>query len=165
MRFKKTRKRYFRHIQIQIPIASKHPTTNSLLYYNESYKKFCRLYFIATSGVCLIRSGTVGFQKKLQSQVGLRGLAPQRRTIIGALQRWCPVYRKRRARNHTTARRHPSGTPRTWPGVSGSGAQPREFFDDFKAILKQNLHTTRPTAPRWKALIETCQKPTLYARG
>jgi hypothetical protein len=25
------------------------------------------LYFIATSGVCLIRSGTVGFQKKLQS--------------------------------------------------------------------------------------------------
>ena len=29
---------------------------------------FCRLYFIATSGVCLIRSGTVGFQKKLQSQ-------------------------------------------------------------------------------------------------
>jgi hypothetical protein len=26
------------------------------------------LYFIATSGVCLIRSGTVGFQKKLQSQ-------------------------------------------------------------------------------------------------
>ena len=28
---------------------------------------FCRLYFIATSGVCLIRSGTVGFQKKLQS--------------------------------------------------------------------------------------------------
>ena len=31
-------------------------------------KKFCRLYFIATSGVCLFRSGTVGFQKKLQSQ-------------------------------------------------------------------------------------------------
>ena len=29
---------------------------------------FCRLYFIATSGVCLFRSGTVGFQKKLQSQ-------------------------------------------------------------------------------------------------
>ena len=27
---------------------------------------FCRLYFIATSGVCLFRSGTVGFQKKLQ---------------------------------------------------------------------------------------------------
>jgi len=30
---------------------------------------FCRLYFIATSGVCLIRSGTVGFQKKLQSDI------------------------------------------------------------------------------------------------
>ena len=29
---------------------------------------------------------------------------------------------------HTSARRHPSGTPRTWPGVSGSGAQPREIF-------------------------------------
>jgi hypothetical protein len=29
----------------------------------------CRLYFAATSGVCLIRSGTVGFQKRLlQSQ-------------------------------------------------------------------------------------------------
>jgi hypothetical protein len=28
---------------------------------------FCRLYFAATSGVCLIRSGAAGFQKKLQS--------------------------------------------------------------------------------------------------
>jgi hypothetical protein len=27
-----------------------------------------KMYFIATSGVCLFRSGTVGFQKKLQSQ-------------------------------------------------------------------------------------------------
>jgi hypothetical protein len=26
------------------------------------------LYFAATSGVCLIRSGAAGFQKKLQSQ-------------------------------------------------------------------------------------------------
>jgi len=26
---------------------------------------FCRLYFAATSGVCLIRSGAAGFQKKL----------------------------------------------------------------------------------------------------
>ena len=29
---------------------------------------FCRLYFAATSGVCLIRSGAAVFQKKLQSQ-------------------------------------------------------------------------------------------------
>ena len=29
---------------------------------------FCRLYFAATSDVCLIRSGAAGFQKKLQSQ-------------------------------------------------------------------------------------------------
>ena len=29
---------------------------------------FCRLYLAATSGVCLIRSGAAGFQKKLHSQ-------------------------------------------------------------------------------------------------
>ena len=29
---------------------------------------FCRLYFAATIGVCLIRSGAVGFQKKLYPQ-------------------------------------------------------------------------------------------------
>jgi hypothetical protein len=29
---------------------------------------FCRLYFAATSGVCLIRSGAAGFPKKLHSQ-------------------------------------------------------------------------------------------------
>jgi hypothetical protein len=32
---------------------------------------FCRLYFAATSGVCLIRSGAAGFQKKLHSQTKL----------------------------------------------------------------------------------------------
>ena len=31
------------------------------------------------------------------------------------------------SRSHTYARRHPSGTPRTWSGVSGSGAQPWEI--------------------------------------
>jgi hypothetical protein len=34
--------------------------TNSVL--------FCRLYFAATSGVCLIRSGAADFPKKLHSQ-------------------------------------------------------------------------------------------------
>ena len=29
---------------------------------------FCRLYFAATSGVCLIRSGAAGFPKKLHAQ-------------------------------------------------------------------------------------------------
>ena len=31
---------------------------------------FCRLYLAATSGVCLIRSGAAGFQKKLHSHKG-----------------------------------------------------------------------------------------------
>ena len=45
-------------------------------------------------------------------------------------------------------------------GSAGPGRSPGRFFYDFKAILKQNLHITRPTAPRWKALTETCQKTT-----
>ena len=74
---------------------------------------------------------------------------------------WTPkvIHRSTRAPIHI----HGS-TPRAHPvpgrGSGGSGAQPREIFYDFKAILKQNLHITRPIAPRWKALIETCQKTT-----
>ena len=51
-------------------------------------------------------------------------------------------------------------TPYLAGGPAGPGRSPGRFFNDFKAILKQNLHITRPTAPRWKALIETCQKTT-----
>ena len=51
-------------------------------------------------------------------------------------------------------------TPYLTGGPAGPGRSPGRFFYDFKAILKQNLHITRPTAPRWKALIETCQKTT-----
>ena len=39
--------------------------------------------------------------------------------------------RRHRTRAYTCPRQHPSGTPRTWPGVSGSGAQPREIFLRF----------------------------------
>jgi hypothetical protein len=51
--------------------AASRPSPDRLESEQNSFKNphlFCRLYFIATSGVCLIRSGTVGFQKKLQSQ-------------------------------------------------------------------------------------------------
>ena len=41
---------------------------------------------------------------------------------------------------------------------SGAGRSPERWFYDFEAILKQSLHTTRPAASRWKALVETCQK-------
>jgi len=46
-----------------------------------------RLYFAATSGVCLIRSGTVGFQKKLQSQKKIPPLSPAGATSVDA-KRW-----------------------------------------------------------------------------
>ena len=54
----------------------------------------------------------------------------------------------RRMASHTYARRHPSGTPRTWPGVSGSGAQPREIFYDFTGHFeaKSAYHTTYRTS-------------------
>ena len=45
-----------------------------------------------------------------------------------------------------------------WVGSAGPGRSPGRFFNGFWANFKQNWHTTRPTAPRWKALIETCQK-------
>jgi hypothetical protein len=51
-------------------------------------------------------------------------------------------------------------TPYMAGGQRVRGAAPGDFFYDFKAILIQNLHITRPTAPRWKALTETCQKTT-----
>ena len=51
-------------------------------------------------------------------------------------------------------------TPYLAGGQRVRGAAPGDFFYDFKAILIQNLHITRPTAPRWKALTETCQKTT-----
>ena len=51
-------------------------------------------------------------------------------------------------------------TPYLAGGQRVRGAAPGDFFTILRAILKQNLHTTRPTAPRWKALIETCQKTT-----
>ena len=47
-------------------------------------------------------------------------------------------------------------TPYLAGGQRVRGTAPGDFFYDFKAILKQNLHITRPTAPRWKALTETC---------
>ena len=67
-------------------------------------------------------------------------------------QQQVPYIRTAAPRAHTV--------PGRGPGVSGSGAarSPERCFYDFEAILKQNLHTTRPTAPRWKALVETCQK-------
>ena len=45
-----------------------------------------------------------------------------------------------------------------WVEAAGPGRSPGRFFNDFFAIFKQNWHTTRPTAPRWKAHIETCHK-------
>jgi hypothetical protein len=64
-------------------------------------------------------------------------------------------------RLHTCPRRAPLGhTPYLAGGQRVRGAAPGDFFLIFKAILKQNLHITRPTAPRWKALTETCQKTT-----
>jgi hypothetical protein len=54
----------------------------------------------------------------------------------------------------------PLGHPVPGRGSAGLGRSPGRFFYDFKAILRQNLHITRPTAPRWKALTETCQKTT-----
>ena len=47
-----------------------------------------------------------------------------------------------------------------WVDSAGPGRSPGRFFNGFWAIFKQNWHTTRPTAPRWKAVIETCQKTT-----
>ena len=44
-------------------------------------------------------------------------------------------------------------------GVSGSGAQPRDFFGRFDGIFSsKSTNHTRPTAPRWKAHIEACHK-------
>eukprot|EP00964_Phaeocystis_antarctica_P029364 scaffold16544_cov29-Phaeocystis_antarctica.AAC.1 len=45
-----------------------------------------------------------------------------------------------------------------WVDSAGPGRSPGRFLNDFFAIFKQNWHTARPTAPRWKAHIETCQK-------
>ena len=45
-----------------------------------------------------------------------------------------------------------------WVDSAGPGRSPGRFLSDFFAMCKQNWHTTRPTAPRWKAHIETCQK-------
>eukprot|EP00964_Phaeocystis_antarctica_P131225 scaffold95086_cov25-Phaeocystis_antarctica.AAC.1 len=45
-----------------------------------------------------------------------------------------------------------------WVDSAGSGRSPGRFLNDFFASFKQNWHTARPTAPRWKAHIETCQK-------
>ena len=47
-----------------------------------------------------------------------------------------------------------------WVDSAGPGRSPGRFFYGFWAIFKQKWHTTPPTAPRWKALIETCQKTT-----
>ena len=52
------------------------------------------------------------------------------------------------------------GASRDGSRLGVRGAAPEDFYG-FWAIFKQKWHTTRPTAPRWKALIETCQKTTL----
>ena len=56
--------------------------------------------------------------------------------------------RKTQTHTHTSARQPPSGTPRTWPGVSGSGAQPRKIFLPFNGIFqaKSTYHTTCRTS-------------------
>ena len=52
--------------------------------------------------------------------------------------------------------------PRAHPvpdrGSAGPGRSPGRFFHLLMAFSKRNLRTTRPTAPRWKAHIEICQK-------
>ena len=59
---------------------------------------------------------------------------------------YTPADRERKT--HTSARQPPSGTPRAWPGVSGSGAQPREIFLPFNRIFqaKSTYHTTYRTS-------------------
>eukprot|EP00964_Phaeocystis_antarctica_P009386 scaffold5080_cov72-Phaeocystis_antarctica.AAC.3 len=52
--------------------------------------------------------------------------------------------------------------PRAHPvpdrGSAGPGHSPGRVFYLLMAFSKRNLRTTRPTAPRWKAHIEICQK-------
>ena len=66
----------------------------------------------------------------------------------GARGRWACTVRGDRLRAFSAR------SERT--NAEGDAAQPRKIFLPFKWILKQNLRTTRPTAPRWKAHIQIC---------